>query len=82
VCYSTRLFSIGASAAAQAKLFASTVGAFGPGDLAVLDLEVTDNQKPADVAQWAHDFVGNVMSLTGLPASRVLGTVPIGKNIY
>ncbi len=71
----------GADAAAQAKLFVKTVGTFGAGDLAVLDIEVTDNQPPAAVAKWSNDFVGNVMALTGLPPSRVLGAAVAAPDL-
>ena len=60
-------------AATQAKYFVSNVGGFGAGDFAVLDIEAADSQSPAAVAKWSVDFVTSVMSLTGLPASRVMG---------
>lgn len=41
-------------------MFVRTVGAFGPGDLAVLDIEVTDNVGPSGVAQFAKNFVDEV----------------------
>ena len=55
----------------------SNVGGFGPGDFAILDIEVTDGADPDTVAQWSLDFVNTVMSLTGLPASQVMGALPL-----
>jgi hypothetical protein len=65
----------GDDAGDQANYFVSNVGGFGPGDFAILDIEVTDGADPDTVAQWSLDFVNTVMSLTGLPASQVMGTV-------
>jgi hypothetical protein len=69
----------GTDATAQAKYFVGTVGGLGSSDLLVLDIEVTDNVGPSGVASWSATFVKEVMALTGLPTSRVLG-LPLKKN--
>ncbi len=51
----------------------NTVGGLGGSDVLVLDIEVTDNVGPSGVASWSATFVKEVMALTGLPPSRVLG---------
>jgi len=38
----------------------------------VLDIEVSDNVHPDQVAKWSKEFVDSVMNTLGLPASRVV----------
>jgi lysozyme len=57
----------GNPAAAEVSAFLSAVRARGlrPGDLLALDLEVTDNRSPAQVATYAQDWCAGVRKATG-----------------
>lgn len=59
------------SAVTQAKHFVNAVGSFSAGEFAVLDIENAEGQSASVVASYCKDFANEVMSLTGLPKSRV-----------
>jgi hypothetical protein len=62
----------GQSASGQANHFCKTVGSLHADEVAVLDIEVSDNVHPDQVAKWSKEFVDSVMNTLGLPASRVV----------
>ncbi len=62
----------GESASVQANHFCKTVGSLHAEEVAVLDIEVSDNVHPDQVAKWSKEFVDSVMHTLGLPASRVV----------
>lgn len=59
------------SATTQASHFVNTVGTLSAGDFLALDIETSDSQSASSVASWCKTFVSHVMSLTGLPKTRV-----------
>ena len=50
----------------QANFFLSTVGAVGPGDMLVLDMETTNNQTEATIVAHALTFLQTVETKTGI----------------
>ena len=72
----------GSSASAQAQLFVSTVGSVGPGELVVLDIETSDGVSAGAVASWCTEFLSQITSSFGLPASRVLVYVRLCSSFH
>jgi len=58
-------------AVTEAKHFVSAVGSFSAGEFAVLDIESAGSQSASSVASYCKTFANEVMSLTGLPKSRM-----------
>lgn len=58
-------------AVTEAKHFVSAVGSFSAGEFAVLDIEQAGSQSASAVAAYCRTFADKVMSLTGLPKSRM-----------